>query len=133
VWASPADDSCGGWRKSLFGISVKPGLWTGLDYGLDWTHQNSCIQTANATKFISVCPQLCLNLRPFCWVLEASSSRFPRGQRSLTTTLNKGGSGWLVMGSVNGFGIHDLYLLFRMEATYICWESTFINLSLSSG
>ena len=31
MWASPADDSCGGWRKSLFGISVKPGLWTGLD------------------------------------------------------------------------------------------------------
>jgi len=21
----------------LHGVSVKPGLWTGLDYGLDWT------------------------------------------------------------------------------------------------
>jgi len=38
--------------------SVKPGLWTVLDYGLDWTgldwtDQNSCIQTANATKSLS--------------------------------------------------------------------------------
>jgi len=103
VWTSPANDSRGGWRKSSFGICVKPGLWTGLDYGLDWTDQNSCMRTANATKATTVCPQLCLNLCPCCWVLEALSSRFLRGQRSHRTTLNKGGSGWLLMGSVNGF------------------------------
>ena len=45
-------------------VSVKPGLWTGLDYGLDWTDQNSYIQTANATKATTACIQLCLKLPP---------------------------------------------------------------------
>ena len=58
------------------------GLWTGLDCGLDWTDQNSCIQTANVTKATEACPQLCLKLLSCCRVLEASSSQFPRGQRS---------------------------------------------------
>ena len=34
-------------------VSVKPGLWPGLD----WTDQNSCIHTANTTKVTAVCLQ----------------------------------------------------------------------------
>ena len=45
------------------------GLCTGLDYGLDWTgldytDQNSCIQTANAAKATTAFLQLCLKLLP---------------------------------------------------------------------
>ena len=78
------------------------GLWTGLDCGLDWTDQNSCIQTANAIKATKACPQLCLKLLSCCWVLEASSSRFLRGQRSRTylISFHKGSSGWFLVGSV---------------------------------
>ena len=40
-------------------VSVSwPGLWTGLD----WTDQNSCIQTANITIAMKGCFQLCLKL-----------------------------------------------------------------------
>jgi len=86
--------------------------WTGLDCGLDWTGlwtgldwPNSCIQTANAAKATTACPQLCLKLLFCCWVLEASSSRFPRGQRSRAylISFHKGGSGQpgrLLVGSV---------------------------------
>ena len=72
--------------------------WTGLD----WTDQNSCIQTANATKATKAHPQLCLKLPSCCWVLEASSSRFPRGQRSRAylISFHKGSSGRLLVGSV---------------------------------
>ena len=45
-------------------VSVKPGLWTGLDYGLDWTDQNSYIQTANATNAIAGYLQHFLKLLP---------------------------------------------------------------------
>ena len=66
-------------HTGMAGVSVKPGLWTGLDYGLDWTglwtgldcgldwtDQNSRIQTANANKATKACPQLCLKLLSCC-------------------------------------------------------------------
>jgi len=40
--------------------------WTVDWTGLDWTDQNSCIQTANATKATKACPQLCLKLLSCC-------------------------------------------------------------------
>jgi len=51
------------------GVSVKPGLWTGLDYGLDYgldwlDYQNCCIQTVNAAKATTAFLQLCLKLLP---------------------------------------------------------------------
>ena len=67
--------------------------WTGLWTGLHGTEQNSCIQTANATKATTVCPQLCLKLIPCCWVLEASSSRFLRSK--VTCIFNKFQQRWL--------------------------------------
>jgi len=74
------------------------------DWTLDWTDQNSCIQTANATKATTACPQLCLKLLPCRGVLGAASSRFPRGQRSRTyfNKLQRRWLGWLLVGSVNG-------------------------------
>ena len=73
------------------------GLWTRL-----WTDQNSCIQTANTTKATKACPQLCLKLLSCCWVLEASSSQFLRGQRSRAylISFHKGSSGRLLVGSI---------------------------------
>ena len=94
------------WHANSPRVFVKPGLWTGLDYGLDcgldWTNQNSCIQTANATKATKACPQLCVKLLSCCWVLEASSSRFPGCQRShaYLISFHKGSSGQLLVGTV---------------------------------
>ena len=63
--------------RTVSGVSVKAGLWTGpwtglwtgLDCGLDWTDQNSCIQTANVTKAmkgrlqpVSSCFLACCNI-----------------------------------------------------------------------
>ena len=86
------EDLCKTWTRD----------WTRLWTGLDWTDQNSCIQTANATKATKACPQLCLKLLSCCWVLEALSSQFLRGQRlrAYLISVNKGGSGQLLVGSV---------------------------------
>ena len=45
--------------------TLDSGLDYGLDWtGLDWTDQNSCIQTANAAKATTAFLQLCLKLLP---------------------------------------------------------------------
>jgi len=69
---------------------------------VDWADQNSCIKTTNTTKATKACPQLCLKLLSCCWVLEASSSQFPRGQRSRAylISFHKCSSGRLLVGSV---------------------------------
>ena len=93
VWRIPRTFRDPPWMSLT--VSVKPGLWTGLD----WTDQNSRIQTANTTKATTACPQLCLKLLPCCWVLDAASSRFLKGQRShaYLMSFNKGSSGWLLV------------------------------------
>ena len=67
------------------------GLWTGLTK-----------QLYAYTKATTACPQLYLKLLPCCWALEASSSRFLRGQRShaYLISFNKGGSDWLLVHSL---------------------------------
>ena len=46
-------------------VSVKPGLWTGLDYGLDWTGLTKAA-VYTYTKATTACPQLYLKLLPCC-------------------------------------------------------------------
>ena len=86
----------------LFWCQLLPGLhktWT-----LDWTGVTKTAvyrqrTTPRLQQFVPSSASSC------CWVLEASSSWFPRGQRSCACLMsfNKGGSGWHLVGSVNGF------------------------------
>ena len=57
--------------------------WTGLDCWLDWTDQNSCIQTANATKATKSCPQLCLKLLS-CFVDKHGEVWWQKGDTLVT-------------------------------------------------
>ena len=66
---------------SFIGVSVKPGLWTGL------TKTAVYIQTANATKATTAFLQLCLKLLPR--PVDASSLRFLQGQRSRACLISK--------------------------------------------
>jgi len=70
---------------SMYRVSVKPGLWTGLDYGLDWTGLTKT-DSEHHQGYNSLSPALS---QVASYPVEASSPRFLRGQRSLSYLISK--------------------------------------------
>jgi len=110
--------------KDPHGVSVQCwvnlGLCENLDSGLDWTGLDwTAVYRQQMPPELQHVVQLYLKLLPS---FEASSFQFPKGQRSRAylMSFNRGGSGWIPVGSEPDLSIHDFYPLFLMEATCIC-------------
>ena len=117
----------------ILGVSVKPGLWTGLDYGtviyswglcktwtMDWTDKTALCIHQGYNSLSPALPQVASLL------LSPRGIVFSISERSKVTCIfNKLQQRWQWLTFFEiVLSIHVLYLLFLIDATCICWEST---------